>query len=324
MINQPDLLDAFIKALSKKITKKSELVNFVANSLKIEKESASRRLNKKVYFTVSEMGMLAAKLGISIDGILKHKYAYTSPPAYALHPPKSVSSIDGLISGIETDLKLLKGVLNEITEYGLIFNSLPLEFIIPYSNLLKFGYFKWGYYYIGSEEYNNFSTWQVPNKLLSFNDDILDMYKKIQNITYIWDVTSIWCLAKDIEYFSNLRALNEEDVKLIKFDLHKMLHDIEKVSGGTDINHINSNKIQIYLSTIHLGTQYSYYFSGNKCYSSFHTFFTSSSYSDDYDTCVQLRDWVNSMKKVCNLISNSGAKERKIFFEEQHKIVDNI
>ncbi|NDV67933.1 hypothetical protein [Dysgonomonas sp. 25] len=323
MTNQPDLLDAFIKALNRKISKKSELVNFVADSLKIEKESASRRLNKKVYFAVSEMGILAAKLGISIDGILKHKYG-SSPPTYALHQPKSVSSIDGLTNWMEADLNLLNGILNEETEYGLVFNSLPLEFVISYPNLLKFVYFKWGYYYIGSEEYNNFSSWQVPSKLLSFNEDIAKMYKKIHKITYIWDMTSIFCLSKDVEYFSHLKALSEEEVKLIRIDIHKMLHDMEKVCDGISYNHLDSDKIQIYLSTIHLGAQYSYYFSDSKCYSYFNSFFTSSNYSDDCDTCIQVRDWINSMKKVCTLISNSGAKERRFFFEEQHKIVNSI
>lgn len=323
-IEQSDLLDAFIKALHNKINKRSDLVNYITDSLKIEKESASRRLNKKVYFSISEMGLLATKLGISIDGILKNKNGYSSPPSYTLHQPKSALSLDGLSDWIVSDLNLLGDVSRESASSGMIFNSLPIEFVIPYRSLLKFMYFKWGYYFIGSDEFNDFSSWQISPKLLSANDMIIDVYSRWESVTYIWDITSIYCLIEDVRYFSNLLALNQKDMESLKIDIHKMLYDLEKVAGGVSVNHLNSDKVHIYISTTPLGAQFSYYISKSKWYSSFHTYFVGSNYSDDHATCMQVRDWMNSIKKVCTLISHSGAKERKLFFERQHQIVDSI
>ncbi|MCC8145869.1 MAG: hypothetical protein LIO93_05395, partial [Bacteroidales bacterium] len=295
-----------------------------AHSLKIETESASRRLKKKVYFSIGEMGILAQKLGISIDGLLNFSQGYSSTPSYTMHLPKNVESIDVLHKKMKNDLNLLGELGNEPTECGLIFNSLPLEFVIPYNDLLKFVYFKWGYYYIGSEEYNHFSSWRVPAKLLSLNDEVLEVFQQWESIVYIWDISAVWCLVKDITYFYDLQALESNDVASIKRDLHRMLNDMEKVTNGISVNHMDAGKMQIYISTVHLGGQFSYYISKNKWYSSFHTYFIGSNYSDDYDTCIQMRDWLHSMKKVCTLVSDSGAKERRLFFEEQHKIVDSV
>lgn len=321
---QSDLLDIFINALHGKINKKSDLVNFVADSLNIEKESAYRRLNRKVYFSISEMGVLASKLGISIDGILKYKYGYTSPPTYVMYIPKTAQSINDLIEKMRIDAMVLKDLSKGSTECGQTFNSLPIEFVIPYNNLLKFFYFKWGYYFVGSDGFNDFSSWKMPVNLISANETIVDVLKNLSSLTYLWDMSSIWCLAKDIAYFQSIYALTIDDVEVLKYELHRMLYDMEKVAEGISINYFDSTKIQIYISTIHLGMHFTYFISDSKWYSSFHTYFVGSNYSDDHETCTQTRDWMNSMKKVCTLISNSGAKERRLFFGEQHKIVDNI
>ena len=325
-MSQIDLLDTFINALHCRINKKSDLVNFIADSLNIEKESVYRRLNKKVYFSVTEVGLLSAKLGISIDRILnyKYKYGYASPPAYTLYLPKRVQSIDSLIDSIEINLKLLEDISKESTEFGQTFLSLPIEFVIRHNNLLKFIYFKWGYYYTGSKDYDNFSLWQIPERLLSINNKITEIYRRWKSITYLWDMSSIWCLVKDIEYFNSIHALNPNDTEALKCDLHKMLYNMEQVAAGISINYFDSDRIQIYISTVQMGGELAYYISNEKQYSSFHTYFIGSKFSDDRQTCMQVHDWIDSMKKVCTLISNSGAKERTLFFNEQHQIVDNI
>jgi len=319
-MTESNLLDAFIKALFKKINKKSELVNYIANTLEIQKESAVRRLNKTVYFTVSEMGILASKLGISIDGILK--YEYDTFPVYRLQSPKSVSSLDNLRDWMESELSFLDYMSKDPIEYGLIFNSFPLEIVIPYPNLLRFVYFKWGYYFLDSDLCNDFSSWQIPSQLAPPTIKVMDVFGKLEDITYIWDVTALSCLLKDIEYFINLKVLDLKDIELIKIDLHQMLDDLNKVANGICINHMNANKIQIYISTLHIGSNFSYFLTPTSCFSSFQAYFQNFNYSDNYAACIQIRSWMNSMKKVCTLISGSGAKERKLFFEDQHRIID--
>ncbi|MDR1502751.1 MAG: hypothetical protein LBT43_09880 [Prevotella sp.] len=321
---RPDLIDLFIEALYKRIDKKSDLVNFLADSLNIEKESAYRRLNKKVYFSVSEIGLLASKLGISIDTILKYQEGYISPPVYRLHLPKSASSIDGLADWMAADIELLKSIPEEQIEYAQTFIGLPIEFVIPYNSLLKFLYFKWGYYYVGSNIYKNFSLWEIPTSLVTAGNTIMEILKKWESKTYLWDMSAIWCLTKDISYFYSIHALSLQDVESIKLDIHNMLYDLEKISEGISTNYFNADKTQIYISTIVLGTHLTYISSKSKKYSCFYTYFISSNYSDDYQTYILFRDWINAMKKVCTLISNSGAKERRLFFDEQHQIVEHF
>jgi len=47
-------------------------------------------------------------------------------------------------------------------------------------------------------------------------------------------------------------------------------------------------------------------------------------YSDDYKICIKIREWINSMKKLCTLISDSGIRERRMFFNDQHEVVDKL
>jgi hypothetical protein len=163
----------------------------------------------------------------------------------------------------------------------------------------------------------------MPPKLISAGNMIIDEYTKWNSITYLWDVSTIWCLVKDITYFSSIRLLEPEDVEAIKMDVHKLLYGMEKVAEGIPVHYFNPDKMNIYISTVNMGTQFAYFLSENKCYSYFYTHFIGSNYMDDYKTCIQIRNWVNAMKKMCTLISHSGAKERKLFFDEQHQIVDN-
>lgn len=70
-VKRINLHDEFIAALHEKVPKRSELVIRISDLLCIEKESASRRLNGRVSFSIREMGILASELGISIDGLLR-------------------------------------------------------------------------------------------------------------------------------------------------------------------------------------------------------------------------------------------------------------
>jgi len=324
MTKQTHLLDRFINALHRKIKKRSELVNFISETLKIEKDSASRRLNKKVYFSIEEMEVLSIKLGISIDGLLRREKCYPLSPPYVLYPPMSVDSVSQLFKKMERDLMLLDEVASETAEFGSVFTFPPMEFLIPFKNLTKFVFFKWGYYFVGTDEFNNYSTWSLPPLASDANRTLMEVYNKWNSVFYIWDISTIWSLVKDVIYLTSIFALEPKDTEAIKNEMHEMLYNLEKMASGTKNYLSESKKIDLYVSSLHLGSNFSYFISENKWYNTFNTFFASSSLYDDYETCMQVKEWMYSLKKVCTLISESGAKERKLFFNEQHQIVETI
>lgn len=69
-MSREDLHDAFIGELSRKVPRRADLVNQIADILKLEKESVYRRMAGKVNFSVRETGILAQALNISLDSLL--------------------------------------------------------------------------------------------------------------------------------------------------------------------------------------------------------------------------------------------------------------
>lgn len=323
-MKQVSFLDNFIDVLSQKIDKRSQLVSFISEALNIERDSASRRLNQKVAFSVEEVSILSVKLGISLDSMLIGAKEHFRSPPFSVHAPMRLQSIDILATKIESDLQILDNMCNEPAEFGFIFIYPPIEFFIPYKNLLKFTYFKWGYYHTNSLDFHNYSMWKIPQNLLRLNDKIVNIYNKWEKILYIWDISAIWSFVKDVTYFHSIGFLNANETETIKNELDDMLYGMEKMIIGADSDSTQSRNIEMYVSSVHMGANFSYYISKKLFYNTFHTYFAGTNYNDDYQTTVQLRDWMNSMKKVCSLISGSGARERKLFFNEQHEIVDTI
>ncbi|MDU1904365.1 MAG: hypothetical protein E6772_06220 [Dysgonomonas sp.] len=318
------LLNNFIDTLHQRINKRNRLVSFISETLEIERESASRRLSGKVNFSIEEMGILALKLGISLDNLLYRQGEHFHFASFTMYSPMQAQSINTLTLGIEADIELLSIIEDEPTEYGSMFTSLPLEFVIPYKSLLKFIYFKWGYYYLATSDFEDYASWEVRKDLLTHSYKIKKLNNKLNRVIYIWDISVIWSFVKDVIYFSSIGALNKEDIKTIKEKLHEMLYQLKETIKRDDSSLTVSREIEMYISTVHLGADFSYLISENKNYSNFHTYFIGTGYNNDYKTTTQLRDWINSMKKVCSLISGSGARERNLFFEEQHNIVDTI
>lgn len=318
------LSNKFINALKEKINKRSQLVSFISETLEIERESASRRLNKSVNFTIEEMGILALKLGISLDGLLYSNGEHFHFPSFVMHSPMELESINSLVLKVESDMESLDRILiSGPAEYGAMFTYPPLEFLLQYGFLLKFTYFKWGYYYTSSSHFDNYATWEIPKKLLKLNDRLVGIISKLERVFYIWDNCVIWSFVNDIIYFASIGSLNEEDVKQIKAELHNMLYNFEEMLKNNSVLQ-GPKEIDIYIADVNLGAGFSYLVSENNWCSSFYTYFVGADFSNDYSTTMQLRQWMNSMKKICTLISGSGVRERKNFFNQQHKIVDII
>ena len=321
---QDCLLDRFINALHGKTEKRRELVQFISETLHIEKESASRRLNKKVYFSIDEMGILSTKLGISLDLLQSYDKGFPHLTAYSLQAPMSLDSMNSLTLKIETSLHLLKDLCREPTEYGAFFSSLPIVFQIPYKNLLKFTYFKWGYYHIGPEKFSEYSSWSIPKEILDLNPKITDVCNKWTKVLYLWDISTIWNLVKDIKYFKSTYILDQKNAELIKKDLHEMLYNIENAANQINNSILHRPKSELYVSSVNLGANHSYFISPNRGYCASHSHFVGLNYSDNYDMCLKVQKWINSMKKICTLISGCGIKGRRMFFYDQHETVDTI
>ena len=323
-MSMQNLHKEFVKELNNRIPRKSELISKISDILRIEREPVSRRLSEKVQFSICEMGVIARELEISLDSILYKNTPYHWIPLI-LESPLGSRSMESLCTLMENTLTMMNGVVHQSpTEYGSIINALPLEYYIEYPFLRKFMFFKWGQYCIGTDDYNDFSSWELPDKIIQLKEVVKPLVNGIHHTMYIWDESLIWTLVGEINYFRRMNVISAEDVKLIKEDLKELLIRLEKHLKGISELDMHPQNLSFYISNINLGVTCWYMFSEEQKLSSFNSHFIFSANSNSQNGHIRLKEWINSFKNVSVLISGSGELERRLFFAKQHNIIDSF
>ncbi|MDR2038725.1 MAG: hypothetical protein LBQ60_12445 [Bacteroidales bacterium] len=317
-----DLHDNFVKTLYSKVPKKTDLANKISDILLIEKESAYRRLTGKVQFSVREMGTLANTFNISIDNLLHLSKEYQWLP-FSLDAPYKSTTIDVLCDIILSRLKRMIEISQMPAEIGGVHNSIPLEFSVHHPLLMKFLFFKWGHYFVGTEEFENFSEWEIPCELNSIKEKIEQIH--CAKILYIWDNSLIWTLANEIEYFYRIHAITAKEKEELKEELKKQLTQLEQYLKGTFIpENMIAAEAEFYVSMIGIGVTCQYHASQKECLFTYHTNFSQAFVDNCYENCIEWINSIKSLRKTSVLLSGSGGIERRSFFNKQHQIIDLI
>jgi len=317
------LHNKLVKYLEDLPMKKKELVSFLSDLLCIEKESVYRRLNGKIIFTLPEFEVVTKRLDITVDRLMDKNPPYTLF-SYNIMAPRSIHSLDVLIKEINLNRNMLGENHANSVEVGQVVDSLPYELFSYFDNLTKFMYFKWAYCFMENKFYSTYSEWEVPGDLILIQDEFLDFCLNFKNILYIWDKTIIPNLVSEIEFLYRIHILHKEDVALIINDLHDFLDNMENMARGAGNFKIKKpEEVEIYISNNYIGGTTAYYKSYENHYTYFKTPYMQTLMYEDLENYKKIYNWVNSMKKVSTLISGSGEIERRIFFEEQHKIIDS-
>ena len=319
-----NLHDVFIEVLYRKEAKKVNLINQISDNLKLEKESVYRRMSGKVNFSVREIGILARAFNISLDSLLYKEVELQWLP-FVFESPSKLQSMDSLYDMIEFNLKQTEEInRHEPGEAGNVYNILPPEFYIHHPLITKFMFFKWGNYFVQSEEFSNFSQWRVPYRLNQIIEKYNDVYK-FRKVFYIWDHSLIWTLTKEIYNFYRMHIITTQEKDDIKSELKEILSKIEKSLNGTYIPFMPTPpEIAFYVSSMNMGFTSCYYVSGDKHLALFQTNFSFSMIDNSVESFEKIKEWIQSLCKISTLLSGCGRIERRLFFEKQYAIIDDI
>lgn len=317
-----DLHEEFIQVLYSRLHKK-DIVNTVAEVLRLEKDAAYRRLNGKVNFSVREIGIICTELNISLDGLMHKNDQFTWLP-FILEHPVNVRSMDELFDVIDACFVQMSLINPQTGETGNIYSSLPMEFYLHSPVLTKFMLFKWGHYFVGTEEFNNYSEWKLPQRANGLFERLQAVYN-FNKAYYILDDSLFRSLAKEIHYFHKIHVITTQEKKEIKYAFKDMLTKIEHCLNGTYRPTIEKlQQASFYGCSLPLGFTSNYFMSENMQSIAFHTNFSFCIVDDDKKTFNKLKNWVDSFRNISTLLSHSGRIERRLFFEEQHRLVDYI
>lgn len=317
-----DLHNEFLNALYGKEPKRINLINKISDILLIEKESAYRRLTGKVNFSVYEMGKVAQAFDISIDQMLHRDIEYQWLP-FTLESPLKYDSMEPLCDIINSHIGQLINTSEEPIEIGGVYNSMPVEFFIYHPILMKFMFFKWGHYFVGTDEFDNFSEWEIPQRLTGLKEKLEQL--RFSKSLYIWDNTLIWALANEIDKFHKMHIISTEDKQALKNEMKAQLTKLEQyIKGIYQTEIFTSPKTEFYVCMVNVGFTSIYQASGQKCSVLFQTGFSNALIHDCRESYDRLKKWIKSIRHNSVLISGSGSIERRLFFEKQHKIIDVI
>lgn len=323
-MDREDLHDAFIGALYEKIPRRVELVTRVADILRLEKESVYRRLAGKVNFSIREMGILARKLNMSLDSLVFAREERLWIPFVPVTPSK-FHSLDSFCDMIDFNLQRIREIArNESGAAGSVYNSLPMEFFVMSPLLMKFMFFKWGNYFVRSEQFNDFSTWELPAQLAAIPAKYNDLCG-FRDAFCIWDNSLIWTLVREIDNFYRMHVLSAVQKNEIKEELKNLLLKIEQALNGTYVPDIPLlSEMDFYVSSLNIGLTSCYYTSGDRNFALLQTNFSFSRIENSGARFDRIREWIDSFRKISTLLSGSGRMERRLFFESQHRIIDQV
>lgn len=310
--------EEFIAALHARIPHRPDLVREIARILKIEKEPASRRLNNNVNFSIDEIAALAKELDISLDPLL-HRGSHTLCIPHVFEQPWSETSMDSLAEMIESHNSRTWQIGSDSSDFGMVAGSLPLEFMMAHDVLIKYFLFKWGYFFIGSGDFNNYQSWQIPDRFHRMKERFRDCPPR-GKMMYIWDDSLIWALARELEYLHVIHVIDDQSKEEIRQELHRMLTGLEVWVRG--LNDDGQFQVSFYISSVQIGADSWFLMSERGSAAFFETHFTRTNVVSDKESCHEIREWVNSLRKISYMVSGSGEKQRKLFFEEQHYIVN--
>ena len=148
------------------------------------------------------------------------------------------------------------------------------------------------------------------------------MTSHIHSRDYIWDKMIFSNLVNDIQYFSDIHLLSEENKDNIKEETLLLIDELEELAGRGKSE--TGNDIRIYISNINFEATYSYLETTSMHLSMIRVYAINSITTQDNEMFGDFKEWIQSLKKFSTLISESGEMQRILFFKKQREIINAL
>jgi hypothetical protein len=313
--------DEFMDIIHKKYPNKKELLEKLIPLLGLEKETIYRRLRGDIYFTANEVVTLSSALGISLDeitGINLDHISFQMRPINYLNPSKDEQGfLKYVIAGIRNLQSFPDSELMEIC------NKFPRSIIAGFENLNKFQLFKWRYQYSNENESIPLSKINTSEEEKQIVADYYQAIKCVSTSNIIWDKMIFEYLISDINYFSSVYLINEEEKEALKKEMYALLdYWLEVAAKGYYPE--TKNKVNLYISHLNIDTNYTYTFSPETCICFIIVFEKYEVFSFNSELISNFMAWMQWKKRSSTQISEVDEKSRIDFFLKQRQLIDKL
>lgn len=312
-----DFNGKLLSAISSALKSKSDQIDCIMDITSLSREAAYRRLRGDVPFTFSEVCLICQKLNISLDEIAatgNRKLTFE----LRMDPDELINYNYQKLYEHEDSFNYF---LDTATEVMTTWNVVPYSLLLPYENLSKFYMFKWMYQIQKSNKNIKFCELVVP-------DDVKCLMRKLGNqtfrsaeLTYVYDRNIFNSFIGELRHYHLLGLISNDDLYLIKQDFVQMLNRHEDLAmRGMDYG---NNPVWVYLSDIEFEHNYTYVKGTNFELSYIDNIYLMNTLISSNPQINKMhRYFIESLRKYSTLISISGEKERREFFDKQKELVN--
>lgn len=301
--------EILLKQIRKKIGNKS-LNDEIANILNMSYDAAHRRTSMKAKFSFEEAVELAKYYQISIDQFLG------TANQLVVKRTQPVKTQEDLLNFFESSLQILDVFQN--TKRSKVYYSakdIPFFYTISNTILSRFKFYVWMNLLNEDKFLCSFEDFDLPYHS-SKNEMLKDLYEN-QNVTEIWNDTTIMSILMQISFYSEMGLLKFEDILLILEEVRNVLKNIEhKIQHNPDFN-FYVNDLVILSNNILFKNDFQ---------SSFFIPFNMFGYmmTTDENTCNDTLTYFEHEIKNSKSLNTSGNRERKIFFNRMYRQIDDL
>lgn len=162
----------------------------------------------------------------------------------------------------------------------------------------------------------------VPEKVLESQRKLMQEIRQVPVTYTIMDNNLFQSFVREVKYFAGLNMLSDDDIEVMKNELHRLLDDLEHVASSGEFS--NGKQSYLYLSNINFEATYSFIEKGSFQLSMYRLYAINYMDSQHPEICRAQKEWIQSLKRYSTLISQSGEIQRMIYFTKQREIVDTL
>ncbi|SDJ36590.1 helix-turn-helix domain-containing protein [Chryseobacterium jejuense] len=301
--------ETLLKEIRRKIGDKS-LNDEIANILNISYDAAHRRTSLKAKFSFEEALELAKYYQISLDQFLG------TENQLVVQRTQPVKTTDDLLNYFENSLKILN-VFQDVTNSKVYYSAkdIPFFYTISDSILSRFKFYVWMNLLNQDKFLSPFQDFNMQYHSVK-NEMLRNLYDK-QNVTEIWNDTTILSALRQISFYSEMGLLNNNDIELILEDLKNLLMELENKT-------LEKSNFQIYINDLVILNNSILFKNEQQC--SFFIPFSMFGYmmTNDKITCEDSLSYFEHQIKNSRSLNESGNRERKMFFNKMYEQIERL
>ena len=315
------LYQTLIAEIRKIFSKKSVMIDRLAEILNIEKGAVYRRIRQEVPFTFREIAIIARQLNISLDRIvgienIKSTSFHLGLPDFISPQEEDYYMFDAYIKHLDSITKI------ENSETASVANVFPHELLSEFPNLFLFYLCVWNYHYHEGKILPYSEITVLPGIDKFMKNYMLGM-KNFEKTNYVFDGRIFKLFIERVNYFNSIRLIEKKDILKIKEDLLSLMDYLERIALTGKYKE-TGNFVNLYIADIDITTCYTYMGAKNVHFSMVRAFILSYLTSSNEQTFLKMKKWIQSLIKISTLITLTNERQRVLFFERQRKLINEL